>query len=198
MGDEVIDLLKRAVGGDIDNEAARKKALELARLLESKVLPNQKIILNVGYWPFKIPVHTRDFYFFLFVSNVSYHLTANRRPKTPFIGDFFVSLKTPCPHMFADLRVPKVSKQLGISVFRQRFCKSTVIERAFASTRCRDVLRRVSLSRIQQCHLSPVQFSAIAPVEPLKETVREVSLFQALMTTVIEEARERYKDVLDL
>jgi hypothetical protein len=128
---------------------------------------------------------------------VSYHFTANRRPKTPDIGDFFVSLKTPCQHMLADELVPKVAKQLGVPVFRQRFLKNKVIEQAFSSKRMRDTLRQVSFNRIQQFNLSPIQLDVVASVRPVEACVRDVSVFQTLMTVAIEEACEKYKDLLD-
>src|SRR6266536_1278332 len=139
MADVLNKLLKKAFGEDVDEKVALQNARALADLLESKMVPNKKVILDELYFPYKISAHTNEYYCFVFVSDVSYCFTANRRSRTPCLADFFVSLKATAPHMFANVRVPNVSKQLGVDVFRQCFCKGKDITTALSSKRMRDI-----------------------------------------------------------
>jgi hypothetical protein len=52
-------ILKKVFGGDTDNKRARKFAEKIAALVNSSVLPNNKVILGEGYYPFKIAFHTK-------------------------------------------------------------------------------------------------------------------------------------------
>ena len=186
---------KELFGQGIDHKRSRKIAHEVAALLGSKTVSNERIIIGEPYCPFKIPIHTKLFYCFVFISDTSWGFTANRRPKTAFVADFFVSLKAPAPHMGARVLVAGVSKRIGTGVFRQPFCPDDVIKTAF-STRLGGVLREIDFSRVSQFHFSPIQMSVIAPLDSPESCKKQAFVFRNLMTVANEEAYERNKDVL--
>jgi hypothetical protein len=79
----VVDVLTALFGGDTDHESARKFAEQIAALVNSRVLTQDKIIIGEPYCPFKVSFHTKAFQCFFFVSDTSYCFRANPRPKTP-------------------------------------------------------------------------------------------------------------------
>ena len=57
---------------DTDRKKARLLAQEIAVLLKSKVVRNPRVVLGEPFCPYKVPMHTREFYCSLFVSDVSF------------------------------------------------------------------------------------------------------------------------------
>lgn len=195
MRDTPHDILIKAFSDDIDNNVARQNAEQLAQLFGSSVTVNKQIILNEPFFPFKVSAHTKDFYCFVLLSDVSYCFTAKRRSRTPYICDFFVSLKAPTPHMSATARVPRVSEQLGVDVFRQVFAKNKEIEAVLSSKRLQGMLKRIDFSGISEFEFNPIQLTVISSLHSLESCRKQTLLFQSLMGIAIKEAYERHKHV---
>src|SRR5204862_7008288 len=113
----MVDVLKDLFGGDTDHQAARKFAKKIAALVNSRVLAHEKIIVDEPYCPFKVSFHTKAFHCFFLISDASYSFTAKRRPKTPWVEDFRVSLKEPDHLGGACVLASGLSKIIGVSVF---------------------------------------------------------------------------------
>lgn len=190
------DVLKEIFGKDTDHARARHNADEVAILLRSKVVSNDKFVIGEPFCPFKMSVHTKEFFCLVFMSDVSYRFTANRRPRTHHIGDFFVSIKFPAPHMGARISVEKVAKKVGVDVFRQPFCPDGYIHKVF-SGRLLALLSKIDFKRISKFQISPVQLGVVGSFVSAEFCAAQALVFRELMTVTIEEAYERNREALD-
>lgn len=187
------DILKKVISQDADLAAAQRNASEVAKLLGSKTAPNKKLVLNESYCPFKIPIHLKQFYCFVFVSDVHCRFTAQcRSPKGQAANScFFVSVKAPCPRMFAKTLVAGVSKKLGWEVYRQPFSSDEEVEEALLSKRTWELLRKVDFSVVSEFHLSPLQLGVASCFQSAALCAAQALHFRDLITAVFEEAAER-------
>jgi hypothetical protein len=189
------DVLKDIFGKDTDHARARQNAEEVAILLRTKVVSNDKFVIGEPFCPFKMSVHTKEFFCVVFISDVSYRFTANRRPRTHHIGDFFISLKFSDPQMGARISVEKAAKKLGVGVFRQPFCPERYIQKVF-SGKLPEFLSKIDFSRISLFHISPVQLGVVGSLVSAEFCAAQALVFRELMTVTIQEAYERNKDAL--
>ena len=191
----MVDPLKELFGGDTDDETARKFAERTAALVNSRVVTREKIIIGEPYCPFKVSFHTKAFHCFFFVSDASYCFTANRRPKTPFVEDFRVSLKEPDHVSGARVLAPELSKVIGVRVFRLPRSPDDAVDVAFSSGLLA-ILSKIQFNRVRQFHFSPVRLDVVASLDSPEFCVKQALVFQELMTLANREAYERNKDVL--
>jgi len=189
-------ILKEVFGGDTDDERAGKFAGKIAALINSRVLPNNRVIVGEGYYPFKISFHTKAFHCFIFVSDASYCFAANRRPKTPWVEDFRINFKEPDPVSGVRVLSPKLSKLVGVKVFRLPRCPNDPTDVAL-SPPLMTILRKIQFNRIQQFHLSPTRLDVVASLDSPEFCVEQALLFQQLVALANQEAFERNKDALD-
>jgi hypothetical protein len=186
------DVLQNAFSGEADRKVAEKNASDVAKVLGSKIEANKKIVLNDACYPFKIPIHSKQFHCFVFVSNVRCRFAANCRSPKGDVGNscFFVSVKAPAPHMFAKTRVDELSKKLGVEVYRQPFSSDEEVEGAFVSKRTWELLRKVDFNVVSEFHLSPIQLGVAYSFQSAALCAERALLFRDLITVIFEQACE--------
>jgi len=189
------DRLKELFGGDTDHETSRKFAEKIAALVNSRVLTHEKIIVGEPYCPFKVSFHTKAFHCAFFIADASYCFTANRRPKTPWVEDFRVSLKEPDHVAGARLLAPELSKMIGVRVFRLPRYPDDAVDLAF-SAGLLGILRKIQFNRVLRFDFSPVRLDVVASLDSPEFCVKQALVFQELMTLANREAYERNKDML--
>lgn len=193
------DALQEMFGGDTDLASARTSADRIAALVNSRVLPNSEIVIRADYCephcPFKVSFHTKAFHCFFLVSDASYCFNANRRPKTPWVEDFRVSMKEPDHVGGTRILAAGLSKLIGVKVFCLPRSANDAVEVAF-STGILDLLRRIQFNRVQLFHFSPIRLDVVASLDSPESCVEQARLFQELVTLANREAYERNKNVL--
>jgi len=150
-------------------------------------------VLNEPYCPFKIPIHSKQFYCFVFVSDVGCRFTAECRSARGDVGDssFFVSVLAPAPEMFAKIRVGGLSKKLGADVYRQPFSSDEEVEGALLSKGTWDLLPKVDFKVVSEFHLSPLQLGVTYSFQSATLCAERARLFRDLITVVFDEACAR-------
>jgi len=117
----VATLASKLLAPDIQTKLAKESAAQIATGVRSKVRANQRLIIDEPYCPYKISMHTKDFWCTIFVSDVSYNFTANHRRPTKAmwnLADFSVSLKAAKATSFYRPKVlPEISRVIGTKVF---------------------------------------------------------------------------------
>jgi hypothetical protein len=189
-------MLKQIFDRDTDDRKALHFAQRIAALINSRVLPNNKVIVGEGYYPFKVSFHTKAFHCFVLVSDASYCFTANRRPKTPWVEGFRVSFKEPDSVSGVRILSHNLSELIGVKVFRLPRCPDDATDVAFSSA-LMPVLRKVQFNRVQQFHFSPTRLNVVASLDSPEFCVQQALIFQELVTLANQEAFERNKDALD-
>ena len=186
----VAGLLKKALPKGSDPQAARAAALQVARLLGSKVKPNREVVVGETYCPFRIPLHTDLFWCFLCVSENAFQFSARWRSKQPSVV-FFVSLKAPANCMHATIRLAGASGVLGVDVFGQRGCLDEHSESWLASEQTRSILQKIDFGPIRRFEFSPVQMRAESSFASPVLCADQALVFRELITVVYQEAMER-------
>lgn len=189
------DAMKQIFGGDTDHNQASAVAQKIAALLGSRVTNDERIIIGQPYYPFKVSLHSKEFHCWLSISDVSYSFVATRRPKTPFVADFRVSLKEPDHVGGARIFAPRQSESVGVSVFSLPRCPDDALDDAFSSELL-DVFKKIHLNRVLQFHFSPVHLDIIASVDSPEVCVSQALIFRELVILANQEAYERNKDLL--
>ena len=193
----VAGLLKKALAKGSDPQAARAAALQVARLLGSKVKPNSEVVIGETYCPFRIPLHTDLFWCFVSVSEKAFQFSAQSRSKQPSVV-FFVSLKVPADYMHATIRLAGASGAVGVDVFGQRGCPDEHGESPLASEQARSILQKIDFGPIRRFEFSPVQMRAESSFASPVLCADQALVFRELMTVVYQEAMERSRRVAPL
>jgi hypothetical protein len=191
----MVDVLKQLLARDTNQAEAHTVAQKIAALLGSRAASNEEVVAGEPYCPFKVSLHTKEFHCFLFISDVSYCFSANRRPKTPWVADFRVSLKKPDRVGGAKVFAPDLSKILGVKVYRLPRCPDDAVDIAF-TTGLVGVLRQIQFNRVLQFHFTPVRLDIVASLDTPEFCVGQALVFRNLVTVANREAYERNKDAL--
>ena len=186
----VAGLFKKALPMGSDPQADRATALQVARLLGSKVKPNRDVVIGEINCPFRIPLHTDLFWCFVRVSERTFQFLAQWRSKQPSVV-FFVSLKAPADYMHATIRLARPSGALGVDVFGQPGCPDKHIESRLGSDQTRSILRKIDFGPIRRFEFSPVQMRVESSFASAALCADQALVFRELITVVYQGAMER-------
>jgi hypothetical protein len=191
-------IFQNIFGRSTDRKMAKELATEIARLLGSERKTNQRIIIGEPFCPYKIPMHTADFWCSLFVSDVSYVFSGNHRKPTAEIWkcvDFGVEMKTRCSGVLGafrpDKRLLKVSEALGVDVFADADADEGFIAKALLREPVFEKLRGIDFFPILEFNLCPLRLIARSSLQSADHCAKQAQLFRNLIVLLFQEARQR-------
>jgi hypothetical protein len=191
---------------DPDKDEAEKPAqeppaaaTEIARLLGSKVRPNKQHVINLTLdepaYTFEIPLDDKRFKARVCLSEPSFSFDAKyRRGERALLEEalFCVSFNVPDAIMLTKDRVESVSKELGVSVYRQGFVEDEVVEKYLLSAPVRDCLGKIDFKPLSRLFLNPIQLEANSELSTPQACAAQVRVFLDLMNA-LDCARKREK-----
>ncbi len=183
---------------DTDRTQAREIASEISKLVDSKVSSNQRLVIGEAFCPFKIPIHTKEFWCTLFVSDVSYVLSATHRRQTNSVlssATFCVNIKVQSEHMFATKRMAEVSTAIGVPVYCQPWADAEEVMNCFLSDRVFQKLLKIDFAPLTELFISPIQLRAESSLLTSARCAEQARVLRDLVTSLFEECwRRRQKE----
>ena len=191
-------LFLKLLAPDTQAKLAKESAVQIAKQFGAKPKSHSQVVLGEPFCPYKIPVHLKDFWCTIFVSDTSYIFTANhRRPNkaTWDVVDYHAQFKTAkSDSVFKAILLPITSKTVGTDVFTyyQKWSDAHHKTR-LASKRLLPVLQKISFDSITEFKLCPIKLRVVSSFRFASDCVEQVQQFQQLMVVAFEEAIERQK-----
>jgi len=182
---------KLLLGKQIDRTALRKSVVELAARFGSKVMQNRKTVLGENCAPYKIPLHTEEFYCFVLPSEATYRFTAECRKQKGEVADFAVNLMVQVGYTEY---CPSISESLGVPVYGNKLFTEADIAARFLTPKLGGLLHRIDFAPISHFLLSPIQFHVCSAFQGIEQCADQSRLFRDLITSTYREAFERNKD----
>lgn len=191
-------IFQNIFGRSTDRKMAKALATEIARLLSSERKTNQRIVIGEPFCPYKVPMHTADFWCSLFISDVSYVFSGNHRKPTAEIwkcADFGVELKTrrsgTLSALRPDKRLVKMSKALGVDVFANADADEGFIAKALLSESIFKKLRGIDFCPILEFNLCPLRLVARSSLQSANHCAEQAQLFRDVIELLFQDARQR-------
>ena len=188
-------LFSKLLAPDIQMKLAKESAVQIARGVGSKVNANQRVIIGEPYCPYKIPMHTKDFWGTVFVSDVSYNFTANHRRPTKAIwnlADYSVSLKDTKATSFSRPKLlPEISRVMGTKVYAWENRPEDYFKQRILSDRLKSIFKKIDFNLISEFVLCPLSLRVISSFRFAPQCAEQAQVFRELIVSAFEEAKER-------
>ncbi len=182
------DVLKQLLVGNVGRSPINGIAKEIAAMLGSKVRPNSVVVVGEEYSPFKIPMHTEEFWCFLYISDKTFSFTAKCRGKR--YCDFIAYMMVPVDYAFTE-HCPAISAILGLPVYTCRAFTEDEVSEKLLSEKVVQMLHKMDFTSVSSLVISPVNLNATAQLRRPEEAVALAKIFRELATVVYKEAKER-------
>jgi hypothetical protein len=177
-----------------DRAVARRHAAEIARLLDSEAVSYRRITLGEPQCSYRVPFHAEDFWFKVLVSDTDFVFTGEHRRRESFTVPFCASLKQGWQNLAATTLLPRLSAELGISVYTsKRFTEADVSSRVLTPA-VRKLVRQLDLAPVRLLFLNSIQIHATSELITPEHCVRQVRLLRDLLLMVYHETHDSSGD----
>jgi hypothetical protein len=193
------DVLEKLFAQGTDREAARVNALEIARLVGSKAVANKRHVIGEPYCHYKVAMHTRDFWFTVFVSRNAYVVRGNLKRPTKKVcnglNGFNVYVKAKPDYWGAPKckRMVRTSKKLKAPVYVPDYEDENFVHRILFRRPIAKLLKRIDFSVFTECDFGILQLTAVVPLTSPARCVEQSTFLRALLVALFQDARERRK-----
>ncbi len=171
--------------GGVNEQSAHQLAVEIAGTLGGKAKRNsQQLLVNEPFCPWEITLDTEQFKARLCISDSLYSFKAKHRKGERALTPealFCVTFKSQDRVMFTKDCVGKVSKALGVPVYRQGFVEDEIVEKWLLSKPVRDHIKRIDFGPLSRLFLSPIQMEATSQLTSASACASQVRLFMGLL-----------------
>lgn len=175
---------------------ARRHAVEIARLLDSEAVSYRRVTLGEPRCSYRIPLHAEGFWFKVLVSDTDFVFTGEHRCRESFTVPFIASIKQGWQNLAATTILPRLSAELGISVYTSnRFTEAEVSSRLLAPA-VRKLVRQLDFSPIRLLFLNSIQIHVTSELITAADCVRQVRLLRELLLAVYHETHDSRDDRL--
>jgi hypothetical protein len=193
MTDPIIELF----APDTCQKIARDFAVEVARIVGSKVVKNSRLVLGKAYCPYKVPLHTKDFWCTLSISDTSFTFRSNHRRQTVKVLELCnigVTAKSPSKFHPASQRVPAVSEVVGVDIYTTPHHSCERVAEWLLSGRALPLLRALDFRPIREFSMNPIQLHVASSARLPADCAKQALAFRDLQTSVFEDALSRSQE----
>ena len=166
-------------------------------ILGSKAKSSPGVVIGEPVCPYKIAVHTRNFWCGVFVSDVAYVFQVNHKaPTSEICGcvDFSVGLdRKSSGRQKRRKSLPKVSDILGVEVYTAAGNSEDFILKAVAEGPVLQKFKAIDFYPVVEFHACPIQLRVTSSLQSAAHCAAQTRLFQELILVLFAEARKRQK-----
>ena len=160
---------------------AQRHARAIADALDSKVVSNQRYVLGDALCPYKVPFHSDEFWFTIFVSDLTYEFRGNHKRGCAVPARFCVTLKEPWETMLTTTPVPLLSRPLGVEVFSSDDFISTLPTATLLGEPSLILLRQIDFAPVRRVFLNAAQIQVWSELVSPSQCASQVRVYRDLL-----------------
>ncbi len=167
-----------------DRAIARQHAAEIARLLDSKAVSYRRVTIGEPRCFYRVPFHAEDFWFKVLVSDTDFVFTGEHSRQRSFIVPFCASFKKGWLNLGTITHLPKLSAELGVSVYTQEHHTEATVSSLLLSSSVRKIFQRLNFVPIRLFFINSVQIHVISELVTPQYCVEQVRVMRELLLEV--------------
>jgi hypothetical protein len=192
-------ITQKLFGHATDRKLAKELATEIALLIGSKRVANQRYVIGKPFCPYKVAMHNNEFWCTVFVSDTSYYFTANHKCPTEEVcslQDLVIYVKTIPNYLGAPKckRLANISAALRVPVYAPSYADESHIQKVVFSESIFGLLREIDFYSISKCHIAQLQFSATSSLQSPEHCVAQAKLYRELLVLLFKDSQERHEN----
>lgn len=173
-----------------ERAAARRQAVEIARLIGSKTVSYRRITIGEPRCSYRVPFHAEDFWFKVLVSDTAFVFTGEHRRREAFTVPFCAAIKNPWRNMVATTLRSRVSDELGVAIYSPENITEAAVSAHLLTPACSRLLRQLDFAAIRLLFINSIQIRVIAEMVSPEHCAQQVRLLRELLLTIYHEAHE--------
>ena len=182
---------------NIDRHIARENATGVAQILGATRKSNSRAVIGERFCPYKVPLHTSDFWFTLFISDATFGIEANHKRPTPEVaacGGFALYFKRkPGWVLRPSRRLPKVSRVLGVGVFADVDDDENMVTKLLLHGEIMKNLQTIDFRGVSEFFVQPLQMTVQAELNSPAHCAKQAEIFRDLLVSFFHEAQLQTK-----
>lgn len=170
-----------------ERAAARQHALAVAHLLDSEAISYRRITLGEPRCSFRVPFHAEDFWFKVLLSDTDFVFTGEHRRRDALSVPFCAALKHPWHNVMATTLLPRISEELGYSVYSTESFREAAVSARLLTPAVRTIVRQLDLAPIRLLFINSMQINGVSEFISPEHCTQQVRLLRALLLTIYHE-----------
>jgi hypothetical protein len=173
-----------------ERAAARRHAVEIARLLDSGAVSYRRITIGEPQCSYRVPFHAEDFWFKVLLSDKDFVFTGEHRRRDAFTVPFCAALQQSWRNMGATTHLPRVSDELGVAVYAPERFTETAISVHLLTPGVAALVRRLDFAPISLLFVNSIQITVTSRLISPEHCAQQVRLLRTLLLTIFHEAHD--------
>ncbi len=170
-----------AIPSPTDRIRSRQAAQAVAEKLGTKAVSDRQVVLGEPQCHYAIRTNSEHFWFGARFSPDIYVVKGTHKRIASLVPPFYVSLKAPYRPMLTNVKLPSISRELGVAVFVSEIAHGPIASEMLSAPEIRGPLEQLDFRSIDSAFVSPLQLHVVGSFSDISHTAEQIKTQRVLL-----------------